>query len=283
MSNRKMVLAAVAQLTATNNIKANLDVCVSLIKKGSQLGAKMVFFPEASDYIAENKAEGFVLGRAAAAGGHDFLGGIKSAAEAYGIWVSVGIHELVDGVELPFNSNVVISSSGNIVSTYRKLHLFNVDIPNGPRLLESASISKGMEIVPPVDTPVGRLGSAICFDMRFPELSNALRSMGAEGISYPSVFTEKTGAAHWDVLLRARAIETQTYVYAAAQIGSHNAKRSSYGNSLIVDPWGNVIARCSSTTKPTIAIAEIDLDYLHSLRRQLPVFENRRIDVFKNL
>ncbi|OMJ08747.1 putative hydrolase nit2, partial [Smittium culicis] len=237
MPKNRLVLAAVAQLTATNNVPANLETIISLISKGAEMGAKMVFFPEASDYIAENRDQGIVLAQQVKQ--DKFIEKVQQAAKEKHTWVSLGIHEKIENSDLPYNSNVVINSDGKIVSTYRKLHLFNINIPNGPQLLESSSILKGESIVPPVETPIGRLGSAICFDVRYPEFSNALRDMGAEGISFPSVFTEKTGAAHWDVLLRARAIETQTYVYAAAQIGSHNSKRSSYGNSMIVDPWGN--------------------------------------------
>ncbi|PVU94329.1 hypothetical protein BB561_002634 [Smittium simulii] len=271
------VLASIAQFCATDLVSANLSTCLSLIKEGASRKAAIIFFPEASDYIASHKTQ--ILEYAQPLSG-TFLSDIRNAAKTYNIWVSIGIHEKAEDGNKPYNSNILINNSGDIVQVYRKLHLFKVDIDDGPRLSESFHIAEGSKIASPVSSPVGKLGLAICYDVRFPELSSALRRLGAHGITYPSVFTEKTGAAHWDILLRARAIETQTYIYAAAQIGNHNSKRSSYGNSMIVDPWGTIIAKCSSTLEPTIATAEINLEYLELVRKQLPVFNSKRADIF---
>ncbi|PIO69775.1 hydrolase, carbon-nitrogen family [Teladorsagia circumcincta] len=146
---------------------------------------------------------------------------------------------------MPWNSHVIIDDQGETRALYNKLHLFDLEIPGKVRLMESEFSKSGSKMVPPVDTPIGRLGLSICYDLRFPELALWNRYKGAEILSYPSSFTLNTGLAHWEPLLRTRAIETQCYVIAAAQTGKHNDKRSSYGHSMVVDPWGAVVAQCS--------------------------------------
>ncbi|KAF9154938.1 Nitrilase, partial [Linnemannia schmuckeri] len=136
-----------------------------------------------------------------------------------------------------YNTHVLISSQGLITQTYRKIHLFDVDIAQGPRLMESNSTVAGDRVVPPVSTPIGKIGLGICYDLRFPEMALALRRKGAEILTYPSAFTIKTGEAHWEVLLRSRAIETQCYVVAAAQVGQHSEKRASYGHAMVQLPF----------------------------------------------
>ncbi|KAJ3091323.1 Nitrilase [Quaeritorhiza haematococci] len=138
-----------------------------------------------------------------------------------------------------------------------QIHLFDVDIENGPKLMESSSTMRGAKIVPPIRTPVGEIGLAVCYDLRFP------------------AFTVKTGLGHWEVLLRARAIETQCYVVAAAAVGKHNAKRESYGHSLIIDPWGTIVAQ-SSDSDMCLAYAEIDSDLIERIRKEMPVQNHRR-------
>ncbi|KPJ17381.1 Nitrilase and fragile histidine triad fusion protein NitFhit [Papilio machaon] len=174
-----------------------------------------------------------------------------------------------------FNTHIIIDNKGDIVQTYRKLHLFDVEIPEkNVRLKESDFTSPGSHVVTPVDTPVGRIGLEICYDMRFPELSTTLGSMRADILTFPSAFTYVTGMAHWHLLLRARAIENQCYVLAAAQTGQHNAKRRSYGHALCVDPWGEVLADCEEEG-PCYKIAEISLEKLADVRRNMPVFQHR--------
>ncbi|KAM9686688.1 deaminated glutathione amidase isoform 3-T3 [Trichechus inunguis] len=170
---------------------------------------------------------------------------------------------------------------GSVVAAYRKTHLCDVDIPGQAPMHESDSTMPGPSIEPPVSTPAGKIGLAICYDMRFPELSLALAQAGAEILTYPSAFGFVTGPAHWEVLLRARAIETQCYVVAAAQCGRHHQKRESYGHSMVVDPWGTVVARCSDG--PGLCLARIDLSYLRQLRQHLPVFQHRRPDLYGSL
>ncbi|CAG8596494.1 862_t:CDS:2 [Funneliformis caledonium] len=249
-----MYLAAVAQFCATNLITKNRQICIELLEKASRNGATMIFFPEASDFIAKDSEE--TLSLTSSISNNSFVNDIKDAAIKRNIWVSMGIHE-----------SVVRRS---IIETYRKLHLFDVNIKDGPIHLESNTTIRGEKICDPIPTPLGNLGLMICYDLRFPELSLELRKRSADILTFPSAFTIKTGQAHWEVLLRARAIENQCYVVASAQIGQHNEKRASYGHAMIVDPWGTVLARCSETVEPSLAFAEINLDQLKRIRTEIP-------------
>ncbi|KAJ2855112.1 Carbon-nitrogen hydrolase [Coemansia erecta] len=278
LASAPRAVAAVAQFCAQADIQKNIHACIDMISTAARRGARMIFLPEASDFITESRSQS--LQQAQPLDG-SFVKEIQQAAKDNGIWVSVGVHEQHSVNGLPYNTNAVISDEGTLVSLYRKLHLFDVNVKDGPRLLESSVSSRGDSVSDIVDTPVGKLGLSVCYDMRFPELAQNLRMRGAQLLCYPSAFTEPTGAAHWEILLRARAVETQTYVFAAAQIGKHNSKRSSYGDAMIVDPWGSVIARCSrNSTDPTLALAEVNLDLLEKIRREMPVFKHRRTDIF---
>lgn len=171
-----------------------------------------------------------------------------------------------------------IDETGKITERYQKLHLFDVDIKDGPVLKESDSVEPGSRIVQPFETAVGKMGMMICFDLRFPTLSTKVKDLGAQILTFPSAFTVPTGRAHWEVLLRARAIESQSYVLAAAQVGHHNEKRASYGHSLIVDPWGQVVAEGSgieawkqSGPQPEIVVGDIDLERSATIRKEMPL------------
>ncbi|XP_027465872.1 deaminated glutathione amidase isoform X5 [Zalophus californianus] len=202
-----------------------------------------------------------------------------------GLWLSLGgFHERGQDWEQTqkiYNCHVLLDNKGSVVATYRKTHLCDVEIPGQGPMHESNSTIPGPSLESPVSTPVGKIGLAICYDMRFPELSLALAQAGAEILTYPSAFGSVTGPAHWEVLLRARAIETQCYVVAAAQCGRHHEKRASYGHSMVVDPWGTVVAHCPEG--PGLCLARIDLRYLRQLRQHLPVFEHRRPDLYGTL
>ncbi len=197
--------------------------------------------------------------------------GIISAGKDADLAINVGVHEPGNAAEKLKNTCLWIEN-GEIRQRYQKMHLFDVDINDGPTLKESESVEKGTSILPPFETAIGKVGLTICFDLRFPEISLALRRQGAQVITYPSAFTVPTGKAHWEILLRSRAIETQSYVVAAAQVGQHNEKRVSYGHSIIIDPWGKVLAEVKDEDEePRIAIAEVDLDYVEKVRRQVPL------------
>ncbi|KNC86671.1 hypothetical protein SARC_01208 [Sphaeroforma arctica JP610] len=179
------------------------------------------------------------------------------------------------------NTHVLLDSSGDVASTYRKMHLFDVDV-DGFQFRESEQCVAGNSVVRPTSTPAGNIGLAICYDVRFPELALRLRHMNADVITYPSAFAEGTGKAHWEVLLRARAIENQTYVVAAAQCGYHHPKRKSYGHALIVNPWGEIVASMGgpNADEEGVIYGLIDTDVLSRVRAKMPVIEHRRADIF---
>lgn len=228
-----MTLAAVAQLTSSGVIAENLSTCISLIRRASSAGAKAIFLPEATDFIAP-AANVAALTRSKEA--RDFVQGIREAAKSARIWVSVGIHEDPaassagsngsetgngKNKERCYNTQLLVDELGEIRARYRKTHLFDVDIKGGLSILESNTTIPGESLLDPLSSPVGKVGLLTCYDLRFAEPALALRARGAQVLTYPSAFTVRTGAAHWEVLLRARAIETQCWVVAAAQVGPH--------------------------------------------------------------
>lgn len=229
-----------------------------------------VSLPEASDFIARAPA---VLSLTNLEDNVSFLEGLKTEARQAGVWLEAGIHTQSPDPQRVFNAHVLIDPQGALVQTYHKTHLFDVDIQGGTTILESRTTVPGDDLVPPQTTSVGRVGLLTCYDLRFPEPALRLRREGAELLTYPSAFTTRTGGAHWEVLLRARAIETQCYVLASAQTGTHFASevhpedgktilpaRQSYGHALIVDPWGTVVAQVADNPnqqeEPAFAIAE---------------------------
>lgn len=290
-----MVLAAVAQMKSTGVIADNLSQAVTMIRSAARAGAKAIFLPEATDFIAPTAA---VAELTRSSDNSNFVSDIQSAAKEANVWVSVGIHEPPSteqdetdkkenkGRLRCYNTQLLIDSQGEILDRYRKLHLFDVDIKGGLKILESDSTIKGTQLLPPRQTPLGKLGLLTCYDLRFPEPSLSLRRQGAQLLTYPSAFTVRTGAAHWETLLRARAIETQSYVLAAAQVGAHDGtKRVSWGHAMIVDPWGSIVAQCPDIQpyKPTYCLADIDLEALENTRKEMPLCEQRRDDIFPQL
>ncbi|XP_063392381.1 nitrilase and fragile histidine triad fusion protein NitFhit [Cydia fagiglandana] len=270
---------AVCQMTSVADKAANLESVSQLISNAAKENVKMIFFPEACDYICDNKKD--TVKSAEPIVGGSTVNSYRQLAVKHNVWLSMGgLHE--QNKEDPtkiFNTHIIINNTGDIVQQYRKLHLFDVEIPErNVRLKESDFCSPGGHIVAPVESPVGRIGMSICYDMRFPELSTALTVLRAQLLTFPSAFTQATGEAHWHTILRARAIENQCYVIAAAQVGAHNTKRRSYGHALCVDPWGRVLADCGEETG--FRVAEIDLAQLDDVRRNMPVFSHRRKDVY---
>ncbi|KAJ3370233.1 hypothetical protein GGF31_004291 [Allomyces arbusculus] len=252
-------LAAVVQMCSTADISANLRRAIKVVQTAAARGAKTILFPEATDYVAENAAQARALAQPLTG---PFVTALREAAATHQVELVVGVHERLNDDEIsqftgkqpdhdpPTFANALVAIDGGkqddaglgrILAVYRKMHLFDVDIPNGPRLHESATCAAGNSVVDPVPLHIGQLGLAICYDIRFPALSATLRSRGANILTFPSAFTEPTGAAHWSILNRARAIETQCYVISPAQIGRHSSVRSSYGAAMVVDPWGRVL------------------------------------------
>lgn len=184
--------------------------------------------------------------------------------------------EKISGDSRVHNTSFLFSSKGELLAKYRKLHTFDIVLPNGKAVKESEEVAPGDEIVT-VETELGIFGMAICYDLRFPELFRLLAEKGAQVIFNPSNFTLPTGKDHWEPLLRARAIENSCYVIAPNQVG-RNARLTAFGSSMVIDPWGTVIARAKE--EPGVTLAEIDLDYLDRVRQRMQTMENRRLDVY---
>ncbi|GAA5972620.1 hypothetical protein JCM11641_002940 [Rhodosporidiobolus odoratus] len=282
-----MVLAAVGQLCSTNNVAHNARLCTSIIRRAAATQARVVYLPEASDFIAEAQE---VAGLSEPIEGGSFVEAVRRQARESKVWVGVGVHEK-GSEDKCYNTNLLISPDGQIAQAYRKLHLFDVNNAGSPIILESRTTLRGKELLDPVDTAVGKIGLLTCYDLRFPEVSLSLRRRGAQLITYPSAFTTRTGPPHWDVLLRARAIETQCYVLAPAQVGQHAPGRQSWGHAVIVSPWGDIVAQASDRQPKyppdeadedagQFVVADIELDWLEKIRRDMPLWEQRREDVY---
>ncbi|XP_041841076.1 deaminated glutathione amidase isoform X1 [Melanotaenia boesemani] len=281
MSSSSAPVAAVCQVTATPDKEANFSACKQLVEKAKEQGACMVFLPEGFDYIGSSREETLSLSESLRG---KTISRYAQLARQLEIWLSLGgFHEQGHEWETDrriFNSHIIINDKGDIVSVYRKSHLFDVELAEkGVSLKESSFTIPGPSLVSPVQTPIGKVGLGICYDLRFPELSLSLQRNGAEILTYPSAFTVATGAAHWEVLLRARAIETQCFLLAAAQVGRHHEKRSSYGHALAVDPWGEVLGDCGGE-EPGMVLVEVDLEKVRRTRRNMPVQQHRRETAF---
>ena len=187
---------AIGQIRSTSVVADNLATCVRLMQQAAEGGARMLFLPEATDYISESKEMGLSLAQPLEGG--DFVDTLCAGARRHSLWLSVGIHErIAEEPQRLFNTHLVISSEGLISARYRKLHLFDIDIAGGPRLMESEGVKRGDEFCAPVASAIGRIGLSTCYDVRFPELSLMQRNHGAEILTFPSAFTVKTGQAHW--------------------------------------------------------------------------------------
>lgn len=266
-------IAAAIQMDSQDDVQQNLAAATAMIEQAAARGAKLITMPESMNYVGPDNA-----GHAEdVPGGPTFLQ-MAALAKKHSVWLHCGsIYEKAPGDPRPYNSTMVISPKGELVAKYHKIHPFDVVITNGPTNRESDRICPGSEVVT-VDTgEVGHLGLSICYDMRFPELYRLMALAGAQILLAPADFTMNTGKDHWETLLRTRAIENGCYVIAPAQYGV-KPKFQAYANTLIIDPWGNVIARASN--HPCVITAEIDLDYLGQVRRQVFSLENRRPDIY---
>ena len=232
----------------------------------------MLFTPEMSGMLDRNRER--AMSKARVEDEDEVLAAVRAAAAKAGIWVHLGSLALLgDGGKL-VNRGFVIDGAGEVRARYDKIHLFDVDLPTGESWRESAMYAAGSEAVLVAGTPVGRLGLTICYDLRFPAIFERLSEAGADVIAVPAAFTVPTGRAHWSVLLRARAIEAEAYVVAAAQAGLHEDQRTTYGHSLVADPWGEVIVELDD--RPRLAFAEIDLARIGEVRARIPVLQHRR-------
>lgn len=267
-------LVAVGQMTSTADVEQNLATCADLAKKAKARGAVLLCLPECFAFMGQS--DGDTRKVMEPLDGPLFTR-VRAIAQDHGLWISFGgFPEKVDA-EHNHNAHVIVDDQGEVRAIYRKLHLFDVTLPNGTTYKESACTAPGKELVV-TDSPVGSLGLSICYDLRFPELYLALAARGARVLLVPAAFTLTTGKEHWEALLRARAIETQCWVVAAAQTGRHNEKRDTFGHAMVVDPWGTVVAQCGDGTG--IAVAEIDPAFQDACRARIPVWQHRRKDVY---
>ncbi|KAG6734631.1 hypothetical protein I3842_01G280700 [Carya illinoinensis] len=274
------VRVAAAQMTSINDLATNFATCSLLVKEAALAGAKLLCLPESFSYVGAKDGDSVKIAEPLDG---PIMQKYCSLARESSIWLSLGgFQEKGPDDEHLCNTHVVIDDAGNIRSTYRKIHLFDVNIPGGRVYKESSFTEAGKDVVA-VDSPIGRLGLTVCYDLRFPELYQQLRFQhDAQVLLVPSAFTKVTGQAHWEILLRARAIETQCYVVAATQAGMNNDKRESYGDSIIIDPWGTVVGRLPDRLSTGIAIAEIDFSLIDSVRAKMPIAMQRKpIDFWK--
>jgi predicted amidohydrolase len=263
----------VIQLDSQNDKGKNLRQICAFIDEAAARGAKLVALPEVMNCIGDNVGEG---GQAESIPGYS-TEILASKAREHGIFVHCGsLREAIPGEARSYNTTVLLDPRGEVIATYRKLHTFDVSLADGTVANESERIKPGKEIVT-AETELGTLGFSICYDIRFPELYRLLALKGAQVIFTPANFTITTGKDHWEAILRARAIENGCYIVAPAQMGK-KPKFTSFGSSLVVDPWGVVVAR--SAERPGVTIAEIDLDYSDNVRAQIPSLKNRRADVY---
>jgi deaminated glutathione amidase len=263
--------AAMIQLRTSLSPEASFDQAAALIRQAKDSGADYVQTPEMTNLMQKNREALFALLQEEE--NDKSLAGYRELARDLKIFVHVGSLAVRASAERAANRSFLIDRDGDIVARYDKIHMFDVDLGNGETYRESANYQPG-EVAIMSDLPWGRLGLTICYDLRFPALYRALAETGASFISIPSAFTQKTGEAHWHTLMRARAIETGCYIFAAAQSGKHENGRETYGHSLIVDPWGTVLA--DGGTEPGVTLAQVDPAKVASVRKSVPSLQHGR-------
>jgi predicted amidohydrolase len=265
---------AVVQLNAQDVVEENLARVHHWIAQAAAAGAKLVALPENFAFFGEEAQKRDIAERLDGAFPGPILSALIASATKHGVWVvGGGMPERSADVARPYNTSVLVDPKGGVAATYRKVHLFDVSLADGTSYRESAATSAGSEPVTAEVLGVG-LGMTVCYDVRFPELYRKLVDQGARIVTVPAAFTLTTGKDHWHVLLRARAIENQMYLMAPAQHGKHPRGRHTFGKSLIVDPWGEVIAQCSEGEG--FASAEIDFAYQDRVRAALPSLLHRK-------
>ncbi len=263
---------AAVQMCSTDDVEANLAQARALVGEAATAGAGWVALPEMFAFL---RREGQAFPCAQGLDG-EIVGTVRELAREHGIWLLGGsFPEKAEGDRV-HNTSVLVSPSGTLEAVYRKIHLFDVDLSDqgGSAYLESKSIAPGSEVVA-AETPFGVVGLSVCYDLRFPELYRQLVDRGARFLTVPSAFAPQTGRDHWEVLLRARAIESQCFVIAPAQWGAHSPDRSSHGRTMIIDPWGLVLGL--GADRPGVVLADCDLDQQDRIRSGLPALRHRRL------
>ena len=271
--HRPMIVAAV-QMNSTPDVAANLAAVDRLTAEAAAQGAELIGLPEAFAFIGPDREKREIVEPLPDGGA--ILAHCQALARTHKCHLILGgFHERSSDPARSYNTCVHLDPDGEVVTCYRKVHLFDVDLADGTRLMESDRTIPGetTEVTP---TPFGLLGLSVCYDLRFPELYRRLVDQGATVLAVPSAFTASTGRDHWHTLLRARAIECQCYLLAPAQWGQHHRTRVSYGHAMIVDPWGRIVAECDAEGDG-ISIATLDPDVLAEVRRSLPSLTHRRL------
>lgn len=265
---------AAVQLQSLDDVEQNLEACRRLVGDARRDGAQLVLLPENFAYFGDHAGKQGCAERISDPDGkiQRTLAELARSAEVF--LVAGGFPEASDDPLRPFNTALAYGPDGRLVCSYRKIHLFDVSLRDGTVLAESAATSAGESLVT-FDVGRFRVGMSICYDLRFPELYRGLVARGANLLLVPAAFTAHTGKDHWHALLRARAIESQSYVLAAAQWGRHPLGRTTYGHSLVVDPWGTVVAEASD--KVGVINATLDLGYLEQVRVSVPCLSHRKL------
>jgi predicted amidohydrolase len=261
---------AVCQVNSRADRSMNLATARELLERAATAGADLAVLPEYVDYLGPTAG----APKPEPVDG-EFASTFAQAAADLGVWVVAGsFHETGPDDDHTYNTSLVFDRTGRLAATYRKIHLFDIDIPDRVSYHESRTVAPGSDVVT-VEIEGVRVGLSICYDLRFPELYRQLAVAGAQVLLVPAAFTAHTGRDHWEVLLRARAIENQCYVVAAGQIGDHDPGQRCYGRSMVVDPWGTVVAQAPDVVG--ITIADVDLDRVQTVRRDVPSLANRRL------
>jgi predicted amidohydrolase len=274
MSAERLTVAAV-QMSSQDDLAKNLAAACARIDEAARRGARVVVLPENFAFMGTEAQKREIAESTDAPDAGPILRALSLAARRASVWVvGGGMPERSEDRERPFNTCVVLAPDGSIAARYRKIHLFDVDLPDGSTYRESAATSPGDRAVT-VAIDGWKIGLSVCYDVRFPELYRALSDAGAEAVVVPAAFTLLTGKDHWHVLLRARAIEAQAYVIAPAQWGKHPRGRQTYGKSLVADPWGEVVAQASEGEG--IVVADLERAFLDDVRGRVPSLRHRRI------
>lgn len=263
-------LAAAIQMTASSSKEENLAKAEAFVRLAAERGAAFVVLPEVFTWRGPRNEEPAQLEPIPGPTSER----LAELAHGLGIHLLAGSFLEKTSEERAYNTSLLFSPTGAMLAQYRKIHLFDIDIPGQVSIKESDTKKPGQDVVVG-ETALGTVGLSVCYDLRFPELYRQLADNGAELICVPAAFTFPTGAAHWEPLLRARAIENQAYVIAPNQIGKNVHGFADYGNSMIIDPWGKVLARAPD--KECFIMAELDRDYLEKVRRELPCLAHRRL------
>ncbi len=264
-----MLKVACIQLTSGADLLENIEKVENLLKQAAESGAKFIFTPENS-FLMEAGTKNHEIYKQEE---HPAVIASSDMAKKYGVWLLIGSVAVAGSDNKNYNRSLLFNPAGEIAAQYDKIHLFDVEVGDGQTYRESAKMIAGDKAVI-ADMPFAKLGMTVCYDLRFPQLYRALAKAGANIITVPAAFTQVTGQAHWHVLLRARAIENACFIVAPAQTGTHAGGRKTYGHSLIINPWGEIIA--DAGTEEGIITAEIDLSEVAKIRANLPSLQHDR-------